>query len=333
MGAFTSTRTRARTTLGRVAVLCVGIGVLAACEAPPPTPTEPTYVALGDSYQSGFLIAPYVAGSPEGCYRSEKSYSELLAAARPALQPMRNMTCSGATTADLTSSQLSGQPAQFDALVSATTLVTLGMGGNDIGFSSIVSGCNVAVTLGGLNPCRDKFDHGGSDDRYPLIAAMRASLTSAYQQVAQRSPNARVLAIGYPSVLPQNNSATCTLVASGDATFLRRLLSDLNAAIAGAVGDARALGVNVEYVDLQTPSVGHEICSASPWVTTISNLFHPNAAGHAGFASIIGAQIDNPPAPSTTTTSAATSASTTSASTSASTTSSTTTTTSAPAGP
>ena len=316
---------RIRAHVGRATLAALALATLAACDPPPPPPpASPSYVALGDSYQSGFLISPYVAGAPEDCYRSQQSYSELLAAARPALQPLRNMTCSGATTADLTASQLSGQPAQFDGLATTTQLVTVGMGGNDIGFSSIVSGCNVAVTIGGLNPCQDKFDHGGSDDRYPLIAMMRTSLTTAYQQIAAHSPNARVLAIGYPSILPQNNSASCTLVANSDAAFLRRLLSDLNAAIAGAVGDARALGVNVEYVDMQTPSVGHEICAASPWVTTISNLFHPNAAGHVGFAAIIGAQIDNPPAQSSSSTSAAT---TTSAPT---TTAATTTTSSAP---
>jgi hypothetical protein len=57
----------------------------AAAKAPPPTAnghaikTSP-YVALGDSYSSAAGVAPFVAGSPIGCSRSQLNYAHDIAA-------------------------------------------------------------------------------------------------------------------------------------------------------------------------------------------------------------------------------------------------------------
>ena len=112
----------------------------------------PHYVALGDSYTAGPLI-PDQTGSPAGCLRSTHSYPFLVAAGTGAAT-FTDVSCQGATTADMTHAQsvpLGTNPPQDNALSASTTLVTLQIGGNDIGFSDIIIHC---TTLSLTEPVR-----------------------------------------------------------------------------------------------------------------------------------------------------------------------------------
>src|ERR1700761_7052148 len=94
------------------------------------------YVALGDSYSSGVG-----AGSTSGsCGQSPNAYPALWAAASPAAS-FTSAACSGATTADVISGQLS-------SLSASTTLVSITIGGNDAGFSSVLETCVLGSTSG-----------------------------------------------------------------------------------------------------------------------------------------------------------------------------------------
>src|SRR5271169_7069851 len=87
------------------------------------------YVALGDSYSSGLGAGDYISSSGS-CDRSTNAYPEQWAAANsPAT--FTSAACSGATTADVLSGQVS-------ALSVSTTLVSITIGGNDAGFSSVM---------------------------------------------------------------------------------------------------------------------------------------------------------------------------------------------------
>src|SRR5690242_3722986 len=100
------------------------------------TVTPVNYVALGDSYAAGPLI-PAQNGSPAGCLRSDHNYPHLVAAADRAAS-FTDVSCQGATTGNMTQPQgvgLGTNPPQLNALSAGTTLVTLQIGGNDIGFS------------------------------------------------------------------------------------------------------------------------------------------------------------------------------------------------------
>src|SRR5690242_10339886 len=98
------------------------------------------YVALGDSYAAGPLIPNQL--SPLGCLKSDHNYGHLAA---PSIGvEFRELTCSGATTANMTQPQnveFGPNPPQFNALGPDTSLVSLSIGGNDIGFSEVAQGC------------------------------------------------------------------------------------------------------------------------------------------------------------------------------------------------
>jgi len=104
------------------------------------------YVSLGDSYTAGPLIPAQVA--PFGCLKSNRNYPNVVNATLGG-SAFRDISCSGATTDDMFAPQAvtgGSNPAQLSALSATTSLVTLGIGGNDIGFTEIIENCST------LNP-------------------------------------------------------------------------------------------------------------------------------------------------------------------------------------
>src|SRR5829696_4487013 len=138
--------------LGVVAAVLVA-GLLSGCQ-----PAR-SYVALGDSYTAGPFITPQDLSVP-GCLRSDANYPNLVAPHLD-LPAFRDVSCSGAQTEDMTASQdvdpNPDNPPQFNALDGETRVVTLGIGGNDIGFSEIAQKCAQLGVENGLqgHPCQD----------------------------------------------------------------------------------------------------------------------------------------------------------------------------------
>src|SRR3954452_22913272 len=147
----------------RLVLLCL----LALLSAAPATASAAGYVALGDSYVAGPGIPLPI--KPWGCLKSDHNYAHL-AAPRLGLD-LRDPSCSGAETDDMTATQgvwPDPNPPQFDALGADTTLVSLGIGGNDIGFSSLAEDCFSTSPNG--SPCHDKYVVNGVDEISQRIA-------------------------------------------------------------------------------------------------------------------------------------------------------------------
>ena len=263
-----------------------------------------SYVALGDSYTAGPGI-PDQTGATAGCDQSTSSYPHLVA--QSLRLDLTDMSCSGATIADLSAAQLTGDgsnPAQLSPLSTATRLVTLGIGGNDIGWSAIITRCTeldlVPVLIpgraaAGSTPCQDYYTSGGADQIRQKTQAAAGQLADTLAQVRHRAPHARVYVVGYPDLLPAAGG-TCghTLdVTQGDAAFLNEEELQLNSALRQ---DAQAAGAT--YVDTYGPSVGHDACSdpASRWIEPLlpaspAAPLHPNAAGEQGMADAVSRAI------------------------------------------
>ena len=131
---------------------------------------------MGDSYTAGPVI-PIQLLDPVGCWRSDHNYPHLVARARGSA--LRDRSCSGADTNDLSSPQAvfgGTNPPQLDALDSGVGTVSLQIGGNDIGFSEILQRCT-AVCLWGRRavtstpPEASTRSAGGSRRRAPKVAA------------------------------------------------------------------------------------------------------------------------------------------------------------------
>src|SRR3954452_4353419 len=156
----------------------------------------PRFTALGDSYAAGPLIP--VQLPPFGCLKSSSNYAHL-AATRMSIA-LRDPSCSGAETDDRTNTQgfpPGPNPPQFDQLAADTQLVTVGIGGNDIGFSSLAQDCFSPSSPTG-SPCKNKYTAGASDQISQRIAATAPKVASVLQGIHSRSPQARVFVVNYP---------------------------------------------------------------------------------------------------------------------------------------
>src|ERR1700712_1556811 len=189
-----STRTR-RVPRGRAFALVVVVmalfGAVAAASA-----AATTYTALGDSYAAGPLI-PNQSLNPLGCFRSDHNYAPLTASAKGLT--LTDVSCSGATTNDMTEAQNvepGPNPPQFNGLNAGTGVVSMTIGGNDIGFTEIIENC---ITYNPFStPCKDQYDPGGKDQLPERIAADAPKGAAGLQGIHTRSPKAPVFLVNYP---------------------------------------------------------------------------------------------------------------------------------------
>jgi lysophospholipase L1-like esterase len=256
-----------------------------------------SYVALGDSFTSGPGI-PVQLGSgtmpsaPGQCLRSSENYPSLTA--RALGLALRDVSCSGATTRDLTASQGPGIPAQLSALRSSTSLVSIGIGGNDLGFSAIAANC-AAVTPWGITKvgwsCRSHYTVNGANQLTVAVHRVGSRVATTLKEIRSRSPHARVFVIGYPDIFPSSGSGCWPMLpfSTHDLDYLRNIEMDLNSTLASDAAEA-----GDDYVDMATPSASHDPCADanSRWVeplvlTSGGYPLHPSALGMADMAEIV----------------------------------------------
>jgi hypothetical protein len=264
-------------------LVLVAVSVLALAVAPAAARAA-YWVGLGDSYAAGPLI-PHQSPAPLGCLRSDHNFAHLAAAGHT----LADVSCSGATTADMTAPQRTDagtNPPQFNALTAGAHVVSLQIGGNDIGFTEILRNCATANPFG--SPCRDRYTAGGVDQISQRIAATAPKVAAVIGGIHAKSPSARVLVVNYAAILPSSGVGCWPQVplAWSDVPYLRAKERELNAMLAQVAGANGA-----RLVDDYTASLGKDACKSPGvrWVEPLvpANLaapFHPNARGEAGVA-------------------------------------------------
>jgi GDSL-like Lipase/Acylhydrolase family len=255
--------------------------------------TPLSYVALGDSYTAAPLVEPIAASSPLLCLRSSVNYPHLTAEALGLT--LADRSCSSATTANLTTAQYPGQPPQFDGLSAATSVVTVGIGGNDNNlFISLIVACSATDVLDLFDvgaPCQGLF----GDFFVNEVNGDGPTVGSALDTIHARSPAASVFVVGYPDVLRQFGGCYPQLpLTVGDVAYANQIELALNAML-----QREAAAHGATYVDTFTASVGHDACQseATRWVEplvpgTLDGFpVHPNAAGEAADARAVEAAL------------------------------------------
>ena len=262
---------RARPALAAVVLGALAIVGLSSASAAPRQPV--VYDALGDSYASGYGVDPgsYTGGS---CARSDAAYP-VQVNGREKLALDDFVACAGATTATLVSG------GQLNALGDDTDLVTLMIGGNDIGWSTAVGAClvgNDAQCSGAIALTRSK-----------VTSTLPALLDSVYTQVASRAPHAHVLVIGYPRLFSPAYGAYLA------ATPQRQQALNDGADLLNGVIATAAASHGFQFVDVMKRFADHGVNAPDPWIQgPISpGPFHPNAEGYAAYAAAVTA-ADNP---------------------------------------
>ena len=256
-------RRRLRAALFAAAACAAALPLLLAA-TPASAQSAVNYVALGDSYASGLGAGNYSGGS---CDRSANAAPQLWANAHSPTS-FAFVACSGATTSDVINNQLS-------ALNSATTLVSVIIGGNDVGFTSVMETC----VLGSNSDCVNAINQAEAQAKSQLPG----SLNTLFSDISARSPGARVVVMGYPEFYDLSRSSGCI----GLSTTKRQAI-DGGADVLDSVISAAVSGhANFVYAEVRSAFSGHELCDSSEWLKSVDwfNLgdsYHPNASGQSG---------------------------------------------------
>jgi lysophospholipase L1-like esterase len=252
----------------------------------------PSYVALGDSYTSGPGVGqPEPGGS--ACGRSLVNYPHLVAEELDL--SLTDASCGGATVADVTGAQstLGGiVPPQLDAIGPDTAVVTVSLGGDDIGFSSIIANCVALTPIGPTRvgtTCAGHYAPSGNDQLAAAVSRTATSLGAALDGVHAAAPRAVVLVVGYPAILPPSGACWPWLpFTNADAGYLRGVEQHLNTMMA-----ATAALHGARFVDLGPTSSGHDACAGADqrWIEPLEGAngtpVHPNKAGEAAMATAV----------------------------------------------
>ena len=248
------------------------------------------YVALGSSMAAGPGIRPPAAGAPRWAGRSARNYAYLVAD-RLNLD-LVDVTFSGATTAHVLADRQHGQPPQINALDGSESLVTITIGGNDVGYVPLLMAASLPHAarrlplLGGrISELLDR------DARDRALADVFDSLCAVGNAVRERATDARIFFVDYLTILPPDG-APAPRLSQADADLGRRVAATLERQTAEA-----AAASGCEVVGAAAASREHHAWSTSPWTTKPGvplpgrpAPLHPNAAGMRAVAELLLAQ-------------------------------------------
>ncbi|MEU9035237.1 SGNH/GDSL hydrolase family protein [Streptomyces sp. NPDC048352] len=326
----------------RTRALAVGLALAAAALVPAGSAgaaDQYEWAALGDSYTAGgFVGTPQPAlGDPsrDGCDRTSDAYPGLVERQLDEFPPgkpvhLTNVSCGNATIADIATARQTpispvqppagGWPAvdpqiQRAKLNDQTDVVTIGVGGNSLPFGGMLLKClELGATPG--KSCRDYYTTPpeGEESIQDKLARVQDEYIQMLAKVHEAAPNAKVITVGYPAVLPEDGS-TCNRASLTELSWIKHadidwlrddVLKPLNSTIQRVTsffGD--------RYVDVYSSSVGHDACqpadtkwvegicgnAADYWPTKLAGtalncglvnkrvtLVHPNGEGHANTA-------------------------------------------------
>jgi lysophospholipase L1-like esterase len=247
-------------------ILAIGVGAftvaLAAAITGTGTPAKAAssvhYVALGDSYSAGVGAG----GESGSCDQSPNAYGPLWAAAN-APASFTFDTCSGATTSSTISSDLS-------SLSSSTTLVSITIGGNDVGFSSIMETC----VLDSTSSCESAVAAG---ENY-ANTTLPGNLATLFGDIKADAPNAKVVVLDYPDFYDLS-VPVCVGLSSADHQALDNGINDMDGVIQTAADNA-----GFYFADVRGQFSGHELCDDAGWLNSVNifdihTSYHPTATG------------------------------------------------------
>jgi lysophospholipase L1-like esterase len=253
--------------ISRACAIAVALVVVAAA----PAAAGERYVALGDSYSSGTGTRTYFDSN---CQKSIYAYPSLVDVQR-ANTDLVFAACSGAKTGDVLNSQVAN-------VTSTTKWVTITIGGNDAGFSNVITEC--------AQPWWSSNCNGAIDTAQNYIRnTLPGKLDQVYNAIKSRAATAKVIVFSYPRLFMGVDCNAGTFFSGDEMTRLNQTADLLRDKTRERV---TAAGPNFVLKDAIPPFVGHAVCSSTEWINGLSNpigeSYHPNRTGHSsGYAPLV----------------------------------------------
>ena len=264
------------------------LATLSACASTPTLTLQPgaKYVAMGSSFAAGPGIPSYYEDPPTPCARSTNNYAHQLASRRNLT--LIDVSCSGATTGHLTGlrpvTHGPSIPPQLDALTPDVALVTITIGGNDLGYIGGLTAASCAALAPETGATCNAAPPVPTEQAY---AALATQMNFIAKEVRRRSPNARLVFVDYLAVLPETGTCAATPLSPAEADIARKIARRL-----AAITRETASANNASIITASEFSKGHDACSKDPWMhgyprpgaPVAGTLYHPNAAGMTAVA-------------------------------------------------
>lgn len=263
------------------------------------------YIALGDSYSSGDGAGSYdpQTAEPGGCWRSDNAYAPLTAQEFDFAGTLGFFACSSKRGSQMLEN-LGGEDSQIDRVTPHTSLVTLGIGGNDVGFTPVLRTCMLRMPLLDSGVCTSQEDEVNERmDRF------EATLEEILREIRDRAPDARILVLGYPRLFPEEPAGMYYTLTVDDQLWLNEVGRRLNDRIRDTVyrADGEVYGErqagSVEFVNVFSALSGYEVSAEDAWLNGIvlgalgqgirvdRATFHPTASGQRSVAERVRLQI------------------------------------------
>ena len=205
-----------------------------------------------------------------------------------------NASCAGAVSDDLWAPD-EGVPAQFDALTEDTDLVSLSIGGNDVGFGAIVA-CITRQgpfeSLPGEATCESQIGDTIAADIAAVYGA-DGPVDAVYDTISELSPDATVVATRYMPLMPAEGT-TCAFtdrLNPADVAWARQVTDDINR----AVDEAATRNGHVSV--MPTDDVDRSACAEPDqrWTSFLGDPdtapMHPTALGQEAMAAAVAEQL------------------------------------------
>lgn len=287
------------------------------------TPPRPQYLALGDSFSSGESVKPFKSSTDipgvNQCHRSNIAYSRLIAGSSPKIPYLGAdgfRACAGAVSENIWTKEEWNEGIQLDLWPNmAARIVTVTIGGNDVKFGTFATAC--------VKDTCQKGSKAYNDTYHEIENTLPAKLEVAYKRILQFAPNATVYVVGYPQIIapklatdpfdircaymynPGSNTTYSPYFPWEDVWGARDIVEKLNTKISNVVNNLRmnAENLRLHYIPVDgSTSIfkGHEICGqGDSWFQNIDQavdnsdyVFHPNAKGQSGYASVIKTELE-----------------------------------------
>ncbi len=173
---------------------------------------------------------------------------------------------------------------QLSALSTSTTYVTLSVGGNDAGFTDVLTECALPAWA---SNCAGQVT---TAQNY-IKNTLPGSLSTLYASIKSKAPNAKVVAVGYPRLFNGEDCNALTWFSPDDESRLNATADLINSKISTA---ATAKGFT--FVSPVNAFIGHAVCDSPEWLNGLSNpisdSYHPNKLGHSsGYTPLVSAQL------------------------------------------
>lgn len=248
------------------------------------------YVALGSSMAAGPGIRPRDKHAPLRAVRSAANYPHVVA--QRLGFDLVDVTYSGATTAHVLTDRQNNEPPQVSALDGSEELVTITIGGNDVGYVPMLTVAGLPAALRSLpvlgGRLRLMLDPTARDR---ALVQVDQALKDVGRTVRRRAPRARVMFVDYLTLLPPAGEDAAPL-SGADAALGRRVAATLERLTAEAAAET-----GCEVVRASDASREHHAWSTDPWTTKPARYglpipgrpfpAHPNAAGMRAVADLV----------------------------------------------